>query len=456
MSWVPSKSNSNLWRPHAGQQTAFLSSPAWEALYGGSAGPGKTDCLVMEALRQVHNPAYNAVLFRRVFPSLETADGMIARSQRWYPALGGRYNWAKHYWTFPSGAHIYFGHMQHETSKFLYQGSQFSFIGFDELTEFTETQYTYMFTRLRAAGEHGLRTYVRACTNPGNVGHLWVKNRFITRDIRNKLRWFALVDGVDTEVDPSFPHARSRAFYPAKLADNPSLGEEYLGSLLADPDAVQRARLIEGDWDAEYKSGLVYPEFSSSENVVDVQYDPSKPIFWACDDGYAHGGGPGTIGYHPRVVLVCQMNELGGVNVLDEYVETGVSDYHQTIQEVQDMGVKDATGRVILPYGKPEVCYVDSSAAMFAGTLWRLGWDVVRSTHAVHEGIRNVRRLIRDQSGVRLLRVSPRCQYTIFEFGRYSFSDTAHGKNGEPIPTKMDDHAMDSIRYAVWNLRILS
>src|ERR1043165_690449 len=135
------------WKPHPGQQTNYLSSSAFEALFGGAAGPGKTDCLVMEALRQVDNPRYNGILFRRTFPRLETADGMIARSERWYTAYGGRFNASKFFWRFPSGARIYFGHMQREADKLDYQGSQFAFIGFDELTEFEESQYMYLFTR---------------------------------------------------------------------------------------------------------------------------------------------------------------------------------------------------------------------------------------------------------------------------------------------------------------------
>src|SRR5690349_6763753 len=100
--------NLDEWRPHAGQQIKFLSSSAFEALFGGSAGPGKSDCLVMEASRQIDNPRYNGILFRRTFTRLEGADGLIARSERWYPGYGGRYNAQKHFWKFPSGARIYF------------------------------------------------------------------------------------------------------------------------------------------------------------------------------------------------------------------------------------------------------------------------------------------------------------------------------------------------------------
>lgn len=427
-----------------------MSSPAWEAMFGGAAGPGKTDCLVMEATRQIDNPLYNAILIRRVFPSLEAADGMIARSHRWYPALGGEYNWAKHYWTFPSGARIYFGHIQHESSKYLYQGAQFSFIGFDELTEFNESQYTYMMTRNRAPVEARLRVYIRSCTNPGNVGHRWVKERFITKDIVNQVRWFTNdpIKG-DTAVPPGTPLSRSRAFYPARLDDNPSIGDEYLANLLADPDAVQRSRLIEGNWDAEYEQGLVYNNFVTAGTdekpgnvTMHAEFNPDKPIIWGADDGYVYGAGPGTQSYHPRVILQMQVNELGGLNVFDEYVETGVSSYEDTVKDVLAKG-----------YGKPDIVYIDSSAAMMKGSLWNLGFDVVGSTHKVSEGIRNLRKLVCDANGVRTIRVHPRCNYTIYEFGCYRHNEDAQGKDGEPVPMKQDDHAMDALRYSAWSLR---
>lgn len=443
-SWVPAKSTPTIWRPHAGQQVRFMASPAWEALFGGAAGPGKTDCLVMEALRQVDNPRYNAILLRRVFPSLEAADGMIARSLRWYPSLGGDYNFAKHFWTFPSGARIYFGQIQHESSKFLYQGTQFSFIGFDELTEFTETQYTYMFTRLRAPIGSGLREYIRACTNPGNIGHQWVKDRFITKGIVNNIRWFTNdpVKG-DYEVPYGSPRSKSRAFYPAKLEDNPSLGDAYLTTLQMDSDAVQRSRLIDGNWDAEYTQGLVYSNWSVQDNItVNAEYNPNRAVIWGFDDGFVYGAGPGTLNFHPRVVLLCQVNELGGINVVDEYAETGIADYKTTVDDMFARG-----------YAKPDVVYMDSSAAMAKGALWNMGLDIVPASMDVLEGIRNLRQMICNADGMRLIKVHPRCSNLIYEMSRYRNNDTAQGRGGEPIPFKQDDHSCDALRYVSWYQR---
>lgn len=430
------------WRPHAGQQTRFLSSPAFEALFGGAAGPGKSDCLLMESLRQIDNRRYNAILLRRTFNRLEGADGLIARSLRWFPGYGGRYNEQKHVWKFPSGSRIYFGHMEHEGDKQQYQGSQFTYIAFDELTEFTESQYIYLFTRCRADPDSGLRCYVRAATNPGNDGHEWVKRRFITTDITNRIRHFAMIGNKDAVVEADHPDALSRAFYPALLADNPNADPEYRKRILMNPDPVERARLLGGDWEISSSDGQVYANWSFLNIDGDIAFNPRLRTVWGVDDGYAYGQGPGTESYHPRVVLVMQVTELGGINILDEYCETGVTDYNTTIDDVLELG-----------YPKPEIAYVDSSAAMFKGALHQRDIAATGATHEVVEGIKNLRRLICDANGVRLLKVHPRCVNFIREISAYRKDPKNRGKGGEALPMKLDDHCPDAARYGAWHLR---
>lgn len=436
-----------VWRPHPGQQERFLSSPAFEALFGGAAGPGKTECLLMEALRQVAHPKYTGIIFRRTFPMLEGANGLIQRSLLWYPSYGGTYNASKHYWTFPSGARIYFGHMQHDSDKLNYQGAEFSFCGFDELTEFDEPMYLYMFTRVRASKDSGLRSYIRAASNPGNVGHNWVKRRFITKDIVNRPRYFAGIldqDGKlqDTEVSRDHPNALTRAYYPAKLSDNPSADPNYLQRIRATGDPVLIAQLELGDWDAMHTEGLIYANWSTLENVTnEAEYNPDLLIYWGCDDGYVYGDGVGSMNYHPRVVLLLQDNAIGGLSVFDEYVATGET-HDTTIQSVLSYN-----------YARPSVCYVDSSAALFRGELNRFGLQTVAATHRVGEGIKSVRGLVQDGAGNRLLRIHPRCQHTIREFSVYRSDPKGRAESGEIIPLKLNDHSMDCIRYVAYHRR---
>ncbi len=146
-------------------QIKMMARPEFEAFYGGAAGGGKSDFLLVEALRQVDVPYYQGIIFRKTVPEL---SDLISRSQILYKAAYPRakYNITKMVWTFPSGAKIYFGYMQHEKDKLKYQGRHFDYIGFDELTHFTEEEYLYLFSRCRSSGP-GLRTYIRSTGNPG-------------------------------------------------------------------------------------------------------------------------------------------------------------------------------------------------------------------------------------------------------------------------------------------------
>jgi predicted phage terminase large subunit-like protein len=125
---------------------------------------------------------------------------------------------------FPSGATLTFGYLEHERDKYRYQSAEFQFIGFDELTEFAESQYLYLFSRLRRRAACELPLRMRSASNPGGLGHEWVRSRFI--------------DAKDAE----------RIFTPARLEDNPHLDRESYRASLARLDAVTRAQLLEGDW----------------------------------------------------------------------------------------------------------------------------------------------------------------------------------------------------------------
>ena len=111
-----------IWQPQP-KQVRFMERPEYECLYGGAAGGGKSDALLIEALRQVHIPHYRAIIFRKTYPQLTE---LIDRSQALYSLAfpKARYNDGKHVWTFPSGAKIYFGSMQHSKDKTNYQGKR--------------------------------------------------------------------------------------------------------------------------------------------------------------------------------------------------------------------------------------------------------------------------------------------------------------------------------------------
>ena len=136
-----------IWTPQP-RQNDFLCRWENEGLYGGAAGGGKSDAMVMEATRQVHIPHYKGLILRKTYPQLTE---LIDKSLNYYTAAfpGAKYNDSKHTWYFPSGARIVFGSMQHSKDKTNYQGKAYDFIAFDELTHFTFEEYIYLLSRNR-------------------------------------------------------------------------------------------------------------------------------------------------------------------------------------------------------------------------------------------------------------------------------------------------------------------
>ena len=247
------------WYPNPGPQTEFMRSPAFEVLYGGQAGGGKSEALLVEALRHVHVPGYRAILFRRTFPELR--QSLMERSHELYPRLGGVYRVHENVWLFPSGARIYFGHMESRNSHYQYQSAEVAYIGFDELTTFEDEQYLYLFSRARSAA--GVPVRVRAATNPGGVGHEWVKARIIDKMEPGVVAWFTRVGEVDTEVERGERGALSRQFIPATVQDNPQLlaaDPLYVERLRALP-LVERERLLNGNWSITPRGNVFQAEW---------------------------------------------------------------------------------------------------------------------------------------------------------------------------------------------------
>jgi len=220
------------------KQTAFLVLPQKEAFYGGAAGGGKSDALLMGALQYVDQPGYAAIIFRKTYSDLALPGALLERSQQWLANTDASWNGQEKVWTFPTGATLSFGYLDHEDQKLRYQSAQFNYIAFDELTQFTETQYRYLFSRLRRQMSSNIPSRMRSAANPGGPGHEWVRQRFIEEG-----------------------RPMGRVFIPAGLADNPFLDQVDYKDSLAELDPVTRAQLLDGDWGARQQGGMFRREW---------------------------------------------------------------------------------------------------------------------------------------------------------------------------------------------------
>ena len=266
-------------------------------LYGGSAGGGKSYAMLADPLRYMGHPQFSGLLLRHTTEELRE---LIFKSQELYPQIWKGIKWyeRKMQWVAPSGARLWMSYLDRDEDVMRYQGLAFSWIGFDELTQWSSPfAWNYMRSRLRSTA-NDLPIFMRATTNPGGVGHHWVKKMFIDPAPYGKA--FSATD-IETGEVLKYPSGHSKAgkslfkrrFIPARLSDNPYLsqGGDYEAMLLSLPEQ-QRRQLLEGDWDI--KEGAAFTEFDRNVHVIEPYEIPNNWVkFRACD--YSYGSYSGVI-----------------------------------------------------------------------------------------------------------------------------------------------------------------
>lgn len=277
-------------KPHPKQAEFLLATnprtgqPYTEILFGGAGGPGKSDALLMAALQWVEVPGYAALIIRKSYSDLSEPGALIDRSHEWLDNTDAKWDKTNKIWTFPSGAKLSFGYLARENDKYRYQSAEFQFIAFDELTQFDEPDYRYLFARLRGPDvEHepdNPLSYVpwrmRAATNPGGRGHQWVKTRWQIRP-ENRPDKYSWIETEDT--DPETGDLMHRLFIPAYAEDNLSrTAANYLRSV-SNLDPVSRVRISKGDWEVEAGGGLFWRHWfeivgpsALPENLMPVRF----------------------------------------------------------------------------------------------------------------------------------------------------------------------------------------
>lgn len=311
-----------------GPQQKFLSCPADVAFYGGAAGGGKTMALLLEPLHySTRIKGFTSVIFRRTFPEITNPGGLWDESLNLYPMAGGKSSGLK--WNWDNGSWLKFSHMQHDKDVHAWQGSQIAFIGFDELSHFSQRQFFYMLSRNRSGC--GVRPYVRATMNPDPDS--WVRE-FISWYLDDDgdpipersgvIRWFARhkgnIEWADTreELEAREMKPKSFTFIAATVFDNKILldkNPEYLANL----EALlphERAQLLGGNWNARPTSGSYFRrDWCEIVDCAPAQFD-DEVRYWdraASQKTPTNPNPDATVGIHMRrkgaIYYICDMRK---------------------------------------------------------------------------------------------------------------------------------------------------
>lgn len=436
-----------LWKPQP-QQQKFMERPEFEVLYGGAAGGGKSDALVVEALRQVHIPHYKGLILRKTYPQLSE---LVDKTRLLYPRAipGAYYNSTEHAWHFPSGAKIIFGSMQHKKDRINYQGKAYDFIGFDELTHFDYDEYTYLYSRCRPNGP-GTRCYVRATTNPGGIGHNWVKDRFITAAPP-----MTPIKELVTVLDPNGKNIeieRERIFIPATVFDNQELlknDPNYIASLGMMPEAEKKA-LLYGDWDSfsgqvfsEWKNDPLHYEDRRWTHVINPFEIPAHwTVMRSLDWGFAKPFSMHWYAVSPFGRIYC-IKELYGCNGEPNH---GVKwTPKEVADKVAEIEAEDPQlrGRTIFGIADPAIFASDDGVPIVEAFEDRFLYFEKGDHQRIPGKMQCHYRLSFDKDGIPMFYVFNTCKHFIRTIPSLVYDDT----HVEDINTAQEDHTYDEWRY---------
>lgn len=431
-----------IFKPNPGPQTFFLAASEREVLYGGAAGGGKSYAMLADPLRYMGHPQFSGLLLRHTTEELRE---LIWKSQEMYPKIYPGIKWSerKMQWQAPSGARLWMSYLDRDEDVLRYQGLAFSWIGFDELTQWhTPFAYNYMRSRLRTAASD-LPIYMRATTNPGGPGHSWVKKMFIDPAPAGKSFW---ATDIETGQPLTYPKGHSREgeylfkrkFIPAMLTDNPYLSEsgDYETMLLSLPEH-QRKQLLEGNWDVA--EGAAFPEFNRAIHVVEPFDIPKNwAKFRACDYGYGSYSAVIWFAVTPSDQLVIY-RELYVSKVLAKDLA------HLVLQAEENDGV--------IRYGVLDSsCWAKrgdtgpsiAETMIMEGCRWR---PADRSAGSRVAGKQQLHRRLQVDPFTEQPRlvITSNCVNTIAQLPILPLDK----KNPEDIDTKSTDHIYDAIRYGI-------
>ncbi len=417
-------------------QKRFMDAAADEVLFGGAAGGGKSYGQLADALvYALRYPKSRQLILRRTFPELE--HSIIFTSLQFYPKRVGKYSGSKHMWEFLNGSLIEFGYCAAEKDVLRYQGAEYDVVRFDELTHFTEEQYTYLLSRIRGVNPYPKQ--MKSSTNPGGIGHGWVKRRFIDGQKPGE----EFTDGKT---------GATRVFIPSFVQDNVFLmraDEGYQKRLEQLPEAERKA-LLYGQWDIF--DGQVFTEWQNNpqgyrtrrySHVIEPFAIPKHwRRFRTFDFGYSK----------PFAVSWFALDEDGrAYNYRELYGCTGTPDtgvrwtaqrIAKEIREIEEREDKDCT---IAGFADPAIWNATGSGeGSIAEMMERQGVYFEKGKNDRLAGKMQVHyRLAFDEEGLPMLYVFDTCRNMIRTLPQLRYDSV----NPEDVDTRQEDHLYDALKY---------
>lgn len=405
---------------------------------------GKSYAILADAVRDFAHPQFRGLILRRTTEELRE---LISKSQELYPLIFGKnaVKWSerKMQWTHRNGGTLWMSYLERDQDVTRYQGQSFNYIAFDELTQWpTPYAWDYMRSRLRTSKGTGLKLYMRATTNPGGLGHGWVKKMFI-----DPAPWgqaFAATD-IETGEVRTFPkgdprHGKplfKRRFIPAKLSDNPYLYEdgEYEANLLSLSEN-ERRKLLDGDWDVA--EGAAFTEWNRQIHVIEPFEIPENwRRFRACDYGYSSFAGVLWFAITPEDQLIVY-REL----YLTKTLAVDLADIILYEERDEDItyGVLDSSCWIKRGDLGPTI----AEAMISRGCRWRPS-DRSKGARVAGKNELHRRLQIDEDTGEPRLVVFSTCVHLIAQLPIIPLDKN----NPEDIDTKSEDHLYDALRYGV-------
>ena len=404
------------------KQKAFIDAPETEVLFGGAAGGGKSYGQVIDALiYALRYPGSRQLLLRRTYPELKMSILRMALSI--YPSEIFTYSSQDHTGRFVNGSTIDFGYLNEENNVYRYMSAEFDVIRFDELTHFTEYMYTYLISRLRGANPYPKQ--IKSSTNPGNVGHGWVKERFITIAPPNT-----------TVTTPQ----GTRRFIPSKVQDNLFLMQsdpEYVNRLKNLSESEQKA-LLYGSWDVF--EGQYFTEWDRDRHVIEPFTIPKEwRRFRSMDWGFKD----------PCCVLWYAVGADGTVYVYRELYVQNVysSDIADKIRELS--AEEDCVYTAASPDMWRETGMADINGVTIAEVFANRGVPLIKADNTRVSGWQRVREYLRGSgengAGKPRLQVFSTCvnlirTLPVMTYDKHRVEDVGDG---------LEDHACESLRYGL-------